>query len=348
MVHELMMSHCCPADNIVPLYTYCEEPPCLVFQFMENQSLYDKLKDTEDPLTWNQRANIAVGSARGLYYLHENNVVHSAIESRNILLDKHLEPKIAHVGYNKVLEEYEYRKIYGCFNEPSFIGSPYYLPNWCVAYRLGKIVRKQMDVYSFGIVLLEIMSGKLPGYKWRNSNDRTLRDFVNTDIINHVEPPTEYIATVDDEQRNFKIKIASEVDGKDKIVSQDVDWAKLLFDIGRQCTIYDQTPWKAPFEDPMPWKTMKENNITMENIFPKLEDCYNYYRMQLEEDLNEEETEVEGSQVNGEIIQTVFSKDQIKEIEERCMKDADNEEEKKSLSDSSSETTEKSIKLKQM
>jgi len=36
IVHELKMSHCYPADNIVPLYTYCEEPPCLVFQYMEN------------------------------------------------------------------------------------------------------------------------------------------------------------------------------------------------------------------------------------------------------------------------------------------------------------------------
>ena len=368
MVHDFTMSHCYAADNIVPLYTYCEEPPCLLFQYMENGSLYDKLQDTTHPLTWKQRANIAVGIARGLYYLHANNVVHSAIKSRNILLDKHLEPKIADVGTNRVLynmtgktdtqfdsewiksnlesdsekvvekkwafhdegsqgngkiiqpvfskdqiKEIEERCMKDANNEegkknssdssfktteksinaPPFAGTRYYVPNWWVAHQQGKIVWKQMDVYSFGIVLLEIMSGKVPGYQSRDSNHKTLRDFVNDGIINHSEPPTEYIVPVDDEKRSFKIYIETEVDGRVENVLQNVDWAKLLFDIGRQCTIYDQTPWKAPFKDPMPWKTMQENNITMEHIFPTLEKCYNYYRMQVVEDLNEEETELD-------------------------------------------------------
>jgi len=84
-------------------------------------------------------------------------------------------------------------------NTPSFVGTLYYLPNWYVAHQQGKIVWEQMDVYSFGIVLLEILSGKVPGFKRRDSIDRTLRNFVNNDIINHVELPTEYIATFDDD-----------------------------------------------------------------------------------------------------------------------------------------------------
>ena len=288
MVHELKISHCYPADNIVPLYTYCEDPPCLVFQYMENGSLYKKLQDTKRPLTWKQRGNIAVGIARGLYHLHENGVVHSDIKCLNILLDRHLEPKIADFGTNRLL----YNMLGETVSKvpvPSMAGTPYYLPNWYIAHQQGKVIRKQIDVYSFGMVLLEIMSGKLQGDKWRDSSHRTLRDFVNNDIPNHCEPPTEYIAPVDDEKRRFVIEMETEGGERQEC---EVDWAKLMFDIGRQCTIHDQTPWRKPYADPEPWRTMEKDNVTMKNIFKVLEDCFTYYLTKLGEYANDNETEV--------------------------------------------------------
>ena len=68
---------------------------------MPNGSLYDKLNPANDnyqPLTWEQRANVALGVARGLTHLHSIHILHGNIKSSNILLDKHLEPKIGDFG----------------------------------------------------------------------------------------------------------------------------------------------------------------------------------------------------------------------------------------------------------
>ena len=240
------MSHCYPADNILPIYTYCEDPPCLIFQYMENGTLYHKLQDTRHPLTWKQRGNVGVGTARGLYHLHENNVVHCDLKGLNILLDKHMEPKIADFGTNRLLygmdeQTVSERKL------PSMAGTPYYLPNWYLSYQEGKAVRKQIDVYSFGMVMLEIMSGKLPDDKYRG---KTLRDFVNTSILSTHEPPNEYIAPVDNKNRKFEIVTETEVSGNLQRTTRIADWATVMFDIGKQCTIYDKT-------HPVPWKAMQ-------------------------------------------------------------------------------------------
>jgi len=57
-----------------------------------------RCKDGTLPLTWRMRANIALGTARGLCHLHANNIIHGDIKGPNILLDKHFEPKIGDFG----------------------------------------------------------------------------------------------------------------------------------------------------------------------------------------------------------------------------------------------------------
>ena len=252
---------------------------------MENGTLFSKLQDKKKPLTWKQRANIAVGIARGLYHLHSNNVVHGDIKGQNILLDKHLEAKIGDFGSNRLLYSLEGNTMTH-IRVLRMPGTPYYLPNWYVVGlgpQLGRIVRKQIDVYSFGMVLLEIMSGKLSG-------NFTLRNFVDADIKRLSEPPEEYIAPGDGEKRRFTIEVEDEEDGSR--YESEVDWAKLMFDIGRQCTIYDQTPWREPLIDPTPWETMKQNDITMERIFETLESCYISYLDGLGEEVDKNKSEL--------------------------------------------------------
>ena len=294
MLHELGIAHCLPADNIVPLYTYCEDPPCLAFQYMENGTLHGKLENTEDPLTWRQRANIAIGIARGLYHLHTNNVVHGDIKGQNILLDKHLEPKIGDFGTNRLLYS-PLGDTISVIKLPSIAGTPYYLPSWYVSHQNGKMVRKQIDVYSYGMVILEIMSGKLQGDKWRDSNLRTLREFVNNDIPDYIEPPSEYIANGDDTLQNFQIIIETDVDGRKENETIDTNWAQILFRIGRSCTIFDKAPWdgKDRFGHPKPWKTMEQYDITMKSLYEQLEGGYRFYRIHLGENVNENDTDSE-------------------------------------------------------
>ncbi|CAI4231924.1 unnamed protein product [Auanema sp. JU1783] len=95
-------------ENILPLYAFCleSEEPCLVYMYMANGSLEDRLlcKRGTTALTWQQRWNIAEGTARGLLYLHttdKNPIIHGDVKSANILLDKHLEPKIGDFGLSR-------------------------------------------------------------------------------------------------------------------------------------------------------------------------------------------------------------------------------------------------------
>ena len=67
-----------------------------------------------------------------------------------------------------------------------------------------------------------------------------------------------------------------------------------MFDIGRQCTIHDETPWRkdGPWKDPTPWETMKQNDITMERIYDTLECCYSTYINGLGEWVDKDESEL--------------------------------------------------------
>ena len=84
-------------------YSVNDEAPCLVYQFMPNGSVEDRLmqKRKTEPLSCEQRYNIALGTARGLQYLHtigDKPLIHGDIKSANILLDKNFDPKIGDFG----------------------------------------------------------------------------------------------------------------------------------------------------------------------------------------------------------------------------------------------------------
>ena len=98
-ITELKVMHQFPADNILRLmgFSYSEDmttDPCLVYQFMANGSLSDRLRmrNNKPPLTWLQRAQIVRGTAKGLVYLHSKKppIIHGDIKPANILLDEHL------------------------------------------------------------------------------------------------------------------------------------------------------------------------------------------------------------------------------------------------------------------
>ncbi|XP_039286858.1 interleukin-1 receptor-associated kinase 1 isoform X2 [Nilaparvata lugens] len=146
-------------DNILPLYAYSigGQAPCLVYQFLPNGSLDDRLRcrNNTKPLVWLQRLNIAIGTARGLQYLHsacDKPLIHGDIKSANILLDKNFEPKIGDFGLAREgpLQQYthmEVSKVYG--TKP-------YLPDEFLRQKKFSI---KVDTYSFGVVLFEIATG---------------------------------------------------------------------------------------------------------------------------------------------------------------------------------------------
>ncbi|KAJ7223760.1 hypothetical protein O6H91_Y465100 [Diphasiastrum complanatum] len=151
--------------HLVSLLGYCSEikgkeiQRILVYDFMENGNLREHLSNVGNKtLNWDTRLQIAVGAARGLEYLHEAadpRVLHRDFKSQNILLDYKWRAKVADFGMAKVIESSDFT---GCTNSPAqMLGTFGYLaPEYATT---GKATTKS-DVFSFGVVLLELISAR--------------------------------------------------------------------------------------------------------------------------------------------------------------------------------------------
>ncbi|KAL7204274.1 hypothetical protein ACSBR2_017360 [Camellia fascicularis] len=142
--------------NLVQLLGYCDEGEhrLLVYEYMSNGSLASLLFGISRP-DWNQRVQIAFGIARGLMYLHEEcstQIIHCDIKPQNILLDEYLTPRISDFGLAKLLLAEQTRAARTGIR--GTIG--YFAPEW---FRKASITVK-VDVYSFGMMLLEIICCK--------------------------------------------------------------------------------------------------------------------------------------------------------------------------------------------
>jgi serine/threonine protein kinase len=143
--------------NLVKLVGFCCEGSrrLLVYEHMSNRSLDIHLFRTNPTrLNWTARYKIALGVARGLAYLHESCrdcIIHCDIKPENILLDASFLPKIADFGMAKLLGR-DYSRVLTTIR-----GTAGYLaPEWIT----GVPITPKVDVYSYGMVLLELISGR--------------------------------------------------------------------------------------------------------------------------------------------------------------------------------------------
>ncbi|PKA47617.1 Receptor-like serine/threonine-protein kinase NCRK [Apostasia shenzhenica] len=161
------LNHC----HVLPLLGYCCEPQnwhcdrLLVFEYMSNGNLRECLdvKHGKEPLNWSIRIRVALGVARGLEYLHEAaapRILHRDIKSTNILLDDNYKPKITDLGMAKCLTTDEHPS---CSSSPArMLGTfGYFAPEYAI---VGKASLKS-DVFSFGVVILELITGRKPIHK---------------------------------------------------------------------------------------------------------------------------------------------------------------------------------------
>ncbi|GJX22033.1 mitogen-activated protein kinase kinase kinase [Tanacetum coccineum] len=146
--------------NLVSLLGYCDEgnEMCLIYEFMPNGTLEDHLHKDYTDLSWLQRLKICLGAARGLDYLHtgtstQHGVIHRDVKSSNILLDANFAAKISDFGLAKVGPINQTRTFVSTGVKGTF---GYMDP--CYFYS-GKLTRKS-DVYAFGVVLFEALSGR--------------------------------------------------------------------------------------------------------------------------------------------------------------------------------------------
>lgn len=145
--------------NILKLHAFLTggESNFLVYEYVVNGNLYDAIrrefKAGQPELDWEKRYRIAVGTAKGIMYLHHDcspAIIHRDIKSTNILLDEEYEAKLADFGIAKLVEG----SPLSCFAGTHGYMAPE------LAYSLK--VTEKSDVYSFGIVLLELLTGRSP------------------------------------------------------------------------------------------------------------------------------------------------------------------------------------------
>ncbi|XP_076955897.1 cold-responsive protein kinase 1-like [Bidens hawaiensis] len=175
--------------NLVRLLGCCSQGPhrILVYEYMKNKSLdliiYGKNKQY---LNWSTRFQIILGIARGLQYLHEDShirIVHRDIKASNILLDDKFQPKIGDFGLARFFPEDQ------AYLSTAFAGTlGYTAPEYAIKGELSE----KVDIYSFGVLVLEIISCRkntdltlpaemqyLPEYAWKLYESSRMVDLID-------------------------------------------------------------------------------------------------------------------------------------------------------------------------
>ncbi|CAD5168563.1 unnamed protein product [Musa acuminata subsp. malaccensis] len=162
--------------NLLNLRGYCAEGKerLIVYDYMPNLSLTSHLHGQharEGLLGWGRRMNIAIGSAEGIAYLHHQampHIIHRDVKASNVLLDSEFQARVSDFGFAKLIPDgatHVTTRVKGTLG--------YLAPEYAM---LGK-ASESCDVYSFGILLLELATGKRPIEKLSLTVKRPITDW---------------------------------------------------------------------------------------------------------------------------------------------------------------------------
>ncbi|GMG99178.1 hypothetical protein Nepgr_001018 [Nepenthes gracilis] len=160
---EVEVLSCIRHPNMVLLLGACPEYGCLVYEYMHNGSLDDRLfcRGDTPPLSWQHRFRIAAEIATGLLFLHQTKpepIVHRDLKPGNILLDRNLVSKISDVGLARLVPPSIADSITQC-RMTSTAGTFCYIDP---EYQQTGLLGVKSDVYSLGVMLLQIITAKPP------------------------------------------------------------------------------------------------------------------------------------------------------------------------------------------
>ncbi|PRQ49462.1 putative protein kinase RLK-Pelle-RLCK-VI family [Rosa chinensis] len=161
-VHEVEIITALNHKNIISLYGLCfDNNLVLVYDFISRGSLEDNLhgnKKDGNSFGWKDRYNVALGVAEALNYLHngcEEPVIHKDVKSSNILLSDDFEPQLSDFGLASLASTSTHIDCTDVAGTFGYLAPEYFMH--------GKVSDK-IDVYAFGVVLLELLSGRQPIY----------------------------------------------------------------------------------------------------------------------------------------------------------------------------------------
>ncbi|GAV84330.1 Pkinase domain-containing protein/LRR_1 domain-containing protein/LRR_6 domain-containing protein/LRR_8 domain-containing protein [Cephalotus follicularis] len=209
--------------NLVPLLGYCKvgEERLLVYEYMRYGSLDDVLHDQKKAgikLNWAARRKIAIGAARGLAFLHHNcipHIIHRDMKSSNVLLDENLEARVSDFGMARLMSAMDTH-----LSVSTLAGTPGYVPpEYYQSFRCST----KGDVYSYGVVLLELLTGKRP---------TDSADFGDNNLVGWVK-------------QHAKLKISDVFDPE--LMKEDPSLEiELLQHLKVACACLDDRPWRRP------------------------------------------------------------------------------------------------------
>ncbi|KAF1871431.1 hypothetical protein Lal_00020224 [Lupinus albus] len=170
--------------HLVSLVGYCisDTKKLLVYEFVPNKTLEYHLHGKGRPvMDWGTRLKIAIGSAKGLAYLHEDchpRIIHRDIKAANILIENNFEAKVSDFGLAKFSQDtntHVSTRVMGTFG--------YMAPEYASS---GKLTDKS-DVFSYGIMLLELITGRRPIDNTAEYEDQSLVDWARPVCVKAIE-----------------------------------------------------------------------------------------------------------------------------------------------------------------